>query len=644
MKNFKRTVFVLILITLSAMGVDAQTQRRPNRLADRQVANTLTRLEQNSQKFRNSLDGALDRSRRDGTRAEDDVNSFVSDFDNSIDQLRERFNGRRSVAADVQSVLQKATLINEFVGRNRLNVQTQNNWAAVRTDLNALANAYGVSWQWNRQTIPAISSQPYRLSDRELGQLIGRIENGSRTFRASLNAALDRSRYDGSRREDNINEAVRNFTNATDQLRNRFNTKRSVAADVDRVLVQATAIETFMRNNRLTTRAQNDWSTVRGDLDALASTYGVASNWENISPGTSGTGPYGVENRLTGTFRLDASSSDDPRDIANRATKNLRNSDRQRVYDYLLARLEGPDTLAIDRRGSAVTIASSRAPQSTFEADGRARQEQLPNGTQAQVTATLRGDQLVINSSGTRENGFSITFEPLEGGRRLRVTRQIYAGGQSQPAEVQSVYDRTSEVAQWSVYNGSETSSANTGSISGDFIVPNGERIVASLNNDLTSNQAKAGDRFTMVVRQPGQYEGAVIEGSVASIDRGGRITGRSEMSLNFDTIRLRDGQSYRFAGIIEGVRTSNGETVQVDNEGGVAESDSRTQQTIQRGAIGTAIGAIIGAIAGGGKGAAIGAVVGAAGGAGSVYVQGQDDVELLSGSEVTIRASAPSR
>lgn len=417
-----------------------------------------------------------------------------------------------------------------------------------------------------------------------------------------------------------------------------------MAADVDRVLGQATAIETFMRNNRLTTRAQHDWSTLRGDLDALAGAYGVASNWENISPAISGTGLYSVGNRLTGTFRLDVSSSDDPRDVANRATKNLRNSDRQRVYDYLLARLEGPETLAIDRRGSTVTIASSRAPQSTFEADGRARQEQLPNSTQARVTATLRGDQLVINSTGTRENGFSITFDPLEGGRRLRVTRQIYADGQSQPVVVQSVYDRTSDVAQWGVYNGSGTYSANTGSTSGDLIVPNGERMVAVLNTDLTTKQAKAGDRFTMIVRQPGQYEGAVIEGTVASIDRGGRISGRLEMSLNFDTIRLRDGQSYRFAGIIEGVRTPNGETVQVDNEGGVAESDSRTQQTIQRGAIGTAIGAIIGAIAGGGKGAAIGAVVGAAGGAGSVYVQGQDDVELLSGSEVSIRASAPSR
>ena len=41
-------------------------------------------------------------------------------------------------------------------------------------------------------------------------------------------------------------------------------------------------------------------------------------------------------------------------------------------------------------------------------------------------------------------------------------------------------------------------------------------------------------------------------------------------------------------------------------------------------------------------QGAAIGGIIGAAGGAGSVYVQGKDNLELLSGTELTIRAGAP--
>jgi hypothetical protein len=175
----------------------------------------------------------------------------------------------------------------------------------------------------------------------------------------------------------------------------------------------------------------------------------------------------------------------------------------------------------------------------------------------------------------------------------------------------------------------------------GTFVVPNGTQLVGVLNNDLSTQNVREGERFTMTVRSPGQYDGATIEGSVLSVSRGGRISGRSEMTLDFDTIRLRDGRSYRFAGILEAVRTPNGDVVRVDNEGAVRDSD-QTKQTVTRTAIGTAVGAIIGAIAGGGKGAAIGAVVGAGAGAGSVYIQGRNDLDLGAGTEVTVRSTGP--
>jgi hypothetical protein len=164
---------------------------------------------------------------------------------------------------------------------------------------------------------------------------------------------------------------------------------------------------------------------------------------------------------------------------------------------------------------------------------------------------------------------------------------------------------------------------------------------VGVLNNDLTTETVRQNDRFSMTVRSPGQYDGATIEGYVTSINRGGRISGRSEMTLDFDTIRFRDGRTSRFAGILESVRTPSGEVVQVDNEGAVRDKD-QTNKTVTRTAIGTAVGAIIGAIAGGGKGAAIGAVVGAGAGAGSVYVQGRNDLDLTAGTEVTVRATGP--
>jgi len=225
----------------------------------------------------------------------------------------------------------------------------------------------------------------------------------------------------------------------------------------------------------------------------------------------------------------------------------------------------------------------------------------------------------------------------------MLVTRTLYSDRFDQPITVRTYYDRTSDVAQLNIYDTNREGSVagSTGTVTGDFVVPNGTQIVAVLNNDLSTQNVREGERFTMTVRSPGQYDGATIEGSVVSTSRGGRVSGRSEMTLDFDTIRLRDGRSYRFAGILEQVRTPNGDVVRVDNEGAVRDSD-QTNKTVTRTAIGTAVGAIIGAIAGGGKGAAIGAVIGAGAGAGSVYIQGRDDLDLTAGTEMTVRATGP--
>jgi hypothetical protein len=250
---------------------------------------------------------------------------------------------------------------------------------------------------------------------------------------------------------------------------------------------------------------------------------------------------------------------------------------------------------------------------------------------------------LSISRSGDRADDFNVNFGLVDGGRRLLVTRTLYSDRISQPISVKTYYDKTADVAQLNIYdtNRENPGGGTSGEVAGTFIIPNGTQLVAVLNDNLSTQNAQANQRFTMTVRSPNQYEGATIEGFVSSINRSGRVSGRSEMALDFDTIRLRDGRSYRFAGILDSVRAPNGDVVRVDNEGAIRDSD-QTNKTVTRTAIGTAVGAIIGAIAGGGKGAAIGAVVGAGAGAGSVYVQGRNDLELTTGTEVTVTTTGP--
>ncbi|HVF42338.1 MAG TPA: hypothetical protein VM936_04975 [Pyrinomonadaceae bacterium] len=677
MNRIRQTFSAAMLVAAVAMCATAAQAQRPYRISDRQVEAALRRVETDADRFRASFANALDRSRFNGTSTEDQLNGYVQGFETATDQMRSRFNGRTAAAADVENVLRQAAFLNDFMMRNRLSAQASNDWTTLRADLDALARVYNVTWDWTQTG--STSGTPgygtpgygtpstgvaYRINDRQLDALIRRIENGTDRFRADMGTALDRSTYNGTRAEDNINQFVRDFETATDQLRSRFNSRNSATADVESVLRQATYIDDFMTRNRLSMRAENDWTTLKGDLNQLAAAYTVAWNWDvNTLPGygtTAGNNNGGVfdndrrgnnrANRLTGTFRLVASMSDNASTVAETAVRNLPYAERDRVREQLMRRLDAPEMLAIERNGNNVTIASSRAPQTTFVANAGENREQLPNGSYSRVSSTLVGDKLVVSSAGNRETDFTVTFDPIEGGRRLRVTRQIWNDRLgANPLTVSNVYDRTSDVAEWNVYNGTtagggynQPGTYGNNTAGGGFIVPDGETLNARLDTDLSTRTATVGDRFAMTVVSQGQFEGATIEGRIASVNRSGRITGRSDMSLNFDTIRTRDGRTYQFAGFVQSVRAQNGENVQIDNEGTVRDDSSQGTKTAQRAAIGSAVGAIIGAIAGGGKGAVIGAVLGGGAGAGSVYVQGSEDLNLMSGTEVTVRASAP--
>jgi hypothetical protein len=479
--------------------------------------------------------------------------------------------------------------------------------------------------------------RPYRLTDRAMQQVIRRIEVRANRFKASLDRALDRSRLDQTRREDNINQLVSEFELASNQLRGNFNRRESTMADVRMVLERAAWIDRFMQRHRMQAAAERDWRLLRNDLNSLATAYQLAWNWH-----TPPSGNYGMEPQLSGTYRLNAAQSEDARLAVERVVRRLPYSQRQRISEALLARIEVPEMLALERRGRNVTLASSRAPRTVFEADGREHMEQYPNrNLTSRVRAQLIGDQLTINSTGDRATDYSVTFDPLGNGSRIRVTRRLYAERLTNPVIIQTVYDRVSDQARWTVFTRGYSYPV-AGGVVGNYLVPNGLSLVTRLNNDLTSERSRAGDRFSLTVLSPAAYEGATIEGSVGNIDRSGRLKGRTEMALNLNQIRLRNGQMYRFDGIIESIRTINGETVQVDAEGAVRSDDSQTERTIERSAIGAAIGALIGAIADGGKGAAVGAAVGAGAGAGSVYIQGRDTFELGSGTELTIRSASP--
>lgn len=378
-------------------------------------------------------------------------------------------------------------------------------------------------------------------------------------------------------------------------------------------------------------------------------------------------------NNLNGTYQLDVSRSENVSNIVEDATSNDNVSVSQK--EELEEKLDAPETISIEIRGQQVTLSSSIASSVTLNTDGRTQTIRNNNGENVRLRANLRGNTLKVTSL-DGDTDYTITFTSSDNGRSLQVTRMVTTSYLNQTIFADSFYNKTDNYSDnrnssddsYSDNNkdddddGDYSSSdpkddgysrtdpnddsknknyPQTTTRTGDFYVPNGTVLTGTLENRVTTKASQNNDRFTLTVESPNEYQGAVIEGYLSGIERSGKVTGSSKLTFNFETIRLRNGRTYDFAGVLQSVTDNEGKTVSVNNEGQV-KGKSQTKESVKRGGIGAGVGAIIGGIIGGGKGAIIGATIGGSAGAGSVAVQGKDDVELEQGTQMTVQSTSP--
>lgn len=655
MKNtFRNTTFALILLSFAGIsGTLAQTPQL--RTTNNQARAVLSRIQTKTATLQRYVDRNAQYSST--TNADERVSDNLIALTNSVTSLRSSTYSRDvDVTVDVNDVLDRATSINRILSRSGTDSRISTQWVSIRTDINTLAGYYSMSWDWNQRPGntggynnggynnggPPVPQFP--ANDRRVRIILDRVASRTATFQREV----QRNRYpwDNNTADERLADQVTAFANTVGSLRTSVNSHTDSSDDLTGVLSRASSINMLLDRNRtsVSSNLRSQWNSIRTDVNTLAGYYNTSWNWNepyDSGENTGGIPTGGYTNRLTGTYRLNTSLSDDVGAVIDRSMGSYNTDQRDNARRSLERRLQSPEMIAIEKNGRTVSMASSNRPQITFDADGVARTETNARGRVITTTVTSTNNDLNINYSGDQTDDFRVTFTADRNGR-LKVTREIYLENRREKVSVSSVYDRTSDVAQFTnVYTG--PAGGNTGggtNGNGDFYIANGVSLTATLRNPVSTRASQIGDRFTMDVTSPSQYRGAVLEGRVEQAANSGRINGRASVSLVFDTLTV-NGRRYTFAGIIESVTAANGDSVTVNNEGTIRDSNQGTT-TAARAGIGALLGAVIGAIAGGGQGAAIGAGVGAGAGAGSVLITGRDTIELGAGSTFRITATGP--
>jgi len=182
-------------------------------------------------------------------------------------------------------------------------------------------------------------------------------------------------------------------------------------------------------------------------------------------------------------------------------------------------------------------------------------------------------------------------------------------------------------------------------------VVP-GTKIPLSMINSVSTKHAAEGDRIYLetvfpilvdgkIVIPPGSY----VAGTVTQVKRPGRVKGRGELYVRFDSLTLPNGVTRDFRarmGALDGRATEdlNKEEGKLLSEGNKA---GDAQRVGEGAAAGASVGAMTGSISGSpGLGAGIGAAAGAAAGLVGVILTRGPDAVLAKGTTLEMELDRP--
>lgn len=186
----------------------------------------------------------------------------------------------------------------------------------------------------------------------------------------------------------------------------------------------------------------------------------------------------------------------------------------------------------------------------------------------------------------------------------------------------------------------------------GAYTIPPGTRILLSMINNVSTKDAQIGDRIYLETAFPVLEankivipQGSWVTGTVTEVKRPGRVKGKGELQVRFDSLTLPNGVSRSFRGDLVSVDPRDQTTLNRENSKVTGPGDKKSDvgTVITTTTAGTVIGSGIGAAAGGvGMGAGIGAGAGAAAGLLGVLLTRGPDAMLTKGSSVEMVLDRP--
>src|SRR5258706_1630287 len=178
--------------------------------------------------------------------------------------------------------------------------------------------------------------------------------------------------------------------------------------------------------------------------------------------------------------------------------------------------------------------------------------------------------------------------------------------------------------------------------------IPAGTKVLLALKNNVSTKNAKVGDGVYLQSTFPLALDnrvvipaGTFVQGVVDRVKRSGRVKGRAEVLMHFNTLIYPNGYMLSLPGALES--TGGDEFPPVADQAGTGRAEGTKGRDAATIAGQTATGGLIGAGARGPKGAAVGSGIGAAVGIATVLLTRGEKVRFDQGTNVEMMLARPS-
>ena len=308
----KLTTIFTLAVMIMGLSVVASAQWRNRRGTNGSYGNTsnnnnlnstIRNLRDKTRRFEDVLDRALDRSRYDGSRREDQLNKLAERLKNAAENLDDEYDNSRDYNRsrdEAQRVINYGSQLGRALSSSRANRNSslQGQWRSIERDIRTISRAYNINY--NGRSTRNNRSRNNRNNDRynrNRGNNKNRNRRGTsnrngqynRNLRATIVNLRNKSRRfedrldreDNNRNSKNLEKLSNRFNDAVKDLEGEYDNDRDYNDSYDevrKVLSRGEQVNREISRARVSRSIRSEWNSIEQDLRTLSRAYNLSYN------------------------------------------------------------------------------------------------------------------------------------------------------------------------------------------------------------------------------------------------------------------------------------------------------------------------------------------------------------------------------